>query len=326
MSKIAFFEVHEREKDLILKAADKLGADIYQEEVEKAVSEAKKYEIISPFVYSNLTKKVLKQLPNLKMIATRSTGMDHIDKDYCREKDIKVANVPHYGKNTVAEHTFALILALSRRIPESLRRVREGSFSSIGLTGFDLKDKTIGVVGVGTIGQYVVQIANGFGMKVLGVARTPDKKLAKKLGFEYLAFEEVLKKSDIISFHLPLTKQTFHMLDRKNIKLMKKGSLLINTSRGPVVETEAILQAVEEGRLAGAGLDVLEEEEYLDNSRKLFEPYQSKDDLKELIAAHLLREKQNVIITPHNAFNTKEAIERIVSTTVENIEEFTSSS
>jgi D-lactate dehydrogenase len=322
MSKIAFFEVHKREKKLIDKAAEKLNADVYKEEVENVIDQAKKYEIISPFVYSDLTKKTLEQLPKLKMIATRSTGMDHIDQIYCRDKEIKVANVPNYGQNTVAEHAFALILSLSHRIPECLDRVRQGGFSSVGLTGFDLKGKTIGIIGVGTIGTYVVKIANGFGMNVLGVARTPDKKLAKKLGFKYLAFEEVLKQSDIVTFHVPLTKQTFHMLSRKNIEYMKKGSLLINTSRGPVIESEAILWAIEQGILAGAGLDVLEEEENLDNPKKLFEPYQSEDDLKELVCAHLLREKPNVIITPHNAFNTKEAIGRIVKKTAENIEEF----
>lgn len=326
MSKVAFFEVHQREKDLVAKAAEKLKADVYKKEVEDLLDEAKKYEIISPFVYSDLTKKTLKKLPKLKMIATRSTGMDHIDKIYCRDNEIKVANVPNYGQNTVAEHTFALILSLSRRIPECLTRVRQGGFSSEGLTGFDLKGKTIGVIGVGTIGQYVVKIANGFGMNILGVARTPDKKLAKKLGFEYLAFEEVLKKSDIVTFHVPLTKQTFHMLNRKNIDYMKKGSLLINTSRGPVIESEAILWGLEEGILAGAGLDVLEEEENLDNSRKLFETYQSEDDLKELVCAHLLREKTNVVITPHNAFNTKEALGRIVKKTVENIRNFVKNS
>ncbi len=322
MSKIAFFEVHQREKNLIAKPAEKLKADVYREEIEEILEKAKEYQIISPFVYSDLSKKILKHLPNLKMIATRSTGTDHIDLNYCQENDIEVANVDDYGKNTIAEHTFALILALSRRIPECLDRVRQGGFSSIGLTGFDLRGKTIGVIGVGNIGQYVVKIANGFEMNVLGVARTPDKDLAKKLNFKYLAYEEVLKQSDIVTFHLPLTKSTYHMLDREKIKLMKDGSLLINTSRGPVVDSEAILWGIEQGKLAGVGLDVLEEEEYLDNSRKLFEPYQSKEGLKKLVAAHLLREKTNVIITPHNAFNTFEALGRIVKTTVENIEKF----
>lgn len=322
MAKIAFFELNPWEKEIIKKSASKLKADVYKQEIEEAIDKAKNYEVISTFVYSDLSKNILTQLPNLKMIATRSTGTDHIDLDYCKENNIEVKSVPHYGENTVAEHTFALILSLSRKIPSSLDRVRKGGFSSVGLTGFDLKEKTIGVVGVGSIGQYVIKIANGFGMNVIGVARTPDEELAKKLNFKYLPFEQCLEQSDIVSLHVPLTKSTFHMIDKSNIKKMKKGSYLINTSRGPVIETEAILWAIEKEILAGAGLDVLEEEEHIDNSRKLFDPYSSNDDLKELVAAHLLREKPNVIITPHNAFNSKEAIERIAKRTVENIEQY----
>jgi D-lactate dehydrogenase len=322
MTKIAFFEVNPWEKKAIEKHAPDLEADIYKQEVEEAIDKAKDYEIISTFIYSDLSKKTLKQLPNLKMVATRSTGMDHIDKEYCEKNNIKIENVPHYGENTVAEHTFALILALSRQIVPSVDRVRKGGFNPTGLTGFDLKDKTIGVVGVGSIGQYVVQIANGFGMNVIGVARTPDQELADKLGFTYQPLEKCLEQSDIVTLHVPLNKGTFHMIDKSNIKKMKQGSVLINTCRGPVVESEAILWAIEQGILAGAGLDVLEEEEYLENSKRIFDQYTSNDDLKELVTAHLLREKPNVIITPHNAFNSQEAIERIVKRTIKNIKEF----
>jgi len=321
-NKIAFFEVKDREKNLIEKWAKENMADVYSGEVEENLNKAKKYQIISPFIYSDLSKKILKELPKLRMISTRSTGTDHIDLQFCQEKGIKVSNVPSYGQNTVAEHTFALILSLSRRIPECLDRVRQGGFSPNSLTGFDLLGKTIGVVGVGNIGKYVIEIAHGFGMKVLGVARTPDKKLAKKLNFKYVALEECLKKSDIVTLHLPLTKSTFHLINKNNIKLMKKGSLLINTSRGPIIESEALLWALEEKILRGAGLDVLEEEESLDNPQKIFDPYLSKDDLQELVCAHLLRERRNVIITPHNAFNSKEAIERIFQETIQSIKNF----
>ncbi len=319
MAEIAFFEINPWEKEAVEKYAPKINADIFKEKVDQRIDQAKKYEVISSFIYSDLSKEVLSQLPNLKMIATRSTGTDHIDQDYCQQNGIEVKSVPHYGENTVAEHTFALILAISRRIVESVDRVRQGGFNSVGLTGFDLKNKTLGVIGVGSIGQYVVKIANGFGMNVLGVARSPDQKLAEKLNFKYVPFEQCLKKSDILTLHVPLAKSTFHLINKTNIKQMKKGAVLINTSRGPVVETEAILWAIEQGILAGAGLDVLEEEEHLENSRKLFDPYASSEGLKELVAAHLLREKPNVLITPHNAFNSKEAIERIVKRTIENI-------
>ncbi len=322
MNKIAFFETNPWEEEPIKDWAKKLGADVFDEEVENAVSTAKDYEIISCFIYSDCSEKILKQLPRLKMIATRSTGADHIDTEFCRKKNIVVASVPHYGENTVAEHTFALILSLSRRIIECVERVRQGGFSPVGLTGFDLKDKTIGVVGVGSIGQYVARIAKGFDMKVLGVARTPDPALPKKLGFKYVNLEEAARQSDILTLHLPLTKETFHLINREMVKKMKPGITLINTSRGPIIESETLLWGLEEKIIAGAGLDVLEEEESLDEPGKLFDPYLSKDDLSELVAAHLLREKPNVVITPHNAFNTKEAIARIVKTTAENIQSF----
>ena len=322
MNKIAFFETNPWEEEPIKDWAKKLGADVFDEEVENAVSTAKDYEIISCFIYSDCSEKILKQLPRLKMIATRSTGADHIDTEFCRKKNIVVASVPHYGENTVAEHTFALILSLSRRITECVERVRQGGFSPVGLTGFDLKDKTIGVVGVGSIGQYVIRIAKGFDMKVLGVARTPDPALSEKLGFKYVNLEEAARQSDILTLHLPLTKETFHLINREMVKKMKPGITLINTSRGPIIESETLLWGLEEKIIAGAGLDVLEEEESLDEPGKLFDPYLSKDDLSELVAAHLLREKPNVVITPHNAFNTKEAIARIVKTTAENIQSF----
>jgi len=322
MTKIAFFEIKDEEEELIKKPAKKLAADVFSQEVEELVLQAKDYEIISPFIYSNLSSKILKQLPNLKMIATRSTGMDHIDLDYCKKNNIAVANVPHYGENTVAEQTFALILGLSRRLVESSERVKQGGFSPIGLTGFDLAGKTIAVVGVGNIGKYVVKIAHGFGMNVIGVGRKRDQALAKELNFSWVNLDQALKQADILSLHVPLTKETKHLINKTNIKKMKKGSILINTCRGPVVESEALLWALEENIIAGAGLDVLEEEESIDNPKKLFDPYLSKETLKDLVIAHLLREKPNVIITPHNAFNTKEALQRIIDTTINNIENF----
>jgi D-lactate dehydrogenase len=320
--KIAFFEKRDWEKDILPTYARKLGADIYDQEVEEAVDIAKDYEIISTFIYSDLSAKILKKLPNLKMIATRSTGFDHIDLKYCKSKKITVANVPSYGENTIAEHAFGLILALSHRIVEGSNRVRRGGFSPTGLTGFDLKGKTLGIIGVGTIGEWMVRYGRAFGMKVLGVTRSSHPKEEKKLGYERVNLEECLRRSDVISIHLPYSKATHHLIDRDNINRIKPGAILINTSRGSIIETEAVLQAIEKNILAGAGLDVLEEEETIDKPSSLFDKFISKDNLSELVAAHILREKPNVIITPHNAFNTKEAVERIIKTTYENIEGF----
>jgi len=319
---IAFFEVKDWEQEAIKKYAAKLGAETFTQEVEAHLAEAKKYEIISTFIYSDLHEKTLKKLPHLKMIATRSTGFDHIDVSYCHHHHIAIANVPFYGENTVAEHAFALILALSRRIIEANQRVRQGGFSPNGLTGFDLKGKTLGIVGVGHIGQHMARYGYAFGMKVLGVTRLAHPKLEKRLHYRRVNLETCLQESDIVTIHVPLTPQTHHLINLQNIKLMKRGSYLINTARGPIVESEAILWALNHDILAGAGLDVLEEEEIIDDPKALFDQYVSRDDLAELVTAHLLRERPNVIITPHNAFNTHEAIERILATTAANIKAF----
>jgi len=320
--KIAFFELKEWEKNILPGYAQQLGADVFPSEVEEDIKTASEYEIISTFIYSDLSEKILKKLPNLKLIATRSTGFDHIDLSYCKKKGVAVCNVPSYGENTVAEHTFALILALSRRIVEGAGRVKQGGFSPDGLTGFDLKDKTIGIIGIGSIGQWVVRYAKAFGMKVLGVTNSAHPKLEKKLGYQRVPLEKCLKQADVVTLHLPYSKATHHLINRNNIKQMKKGSILINTARGPIIETESILWALEAGILSGAGLDVLEEEENIDDPQALFSSYISNDDLKELVAVHLLREKSNVIITPHNAFNSKEAVRRIIKTTYGNIQGF----
>lgn len=322
MKKIAFFEVRPWEEKVIKKAAKKLKADVYPQEVEEDLKRAAEYEIISTFIYSDLSRKTLEKLPKLRFLATRSTGFDHIDIKFCQQKGILVANVPFYGENSVAEYTFGLILCLTRRIVEAVQRVRQGSFSPVGLTGTDLAGKTLGVIGVGRIGSHMVRYAQAFGMKVLGVTSQPHPEREKALGYTRVPLETCLENSDIVTLHVPLTPQTFHLINRTNIKLMKKGSFLVNTSRGPVVETEAVLWALEKGILAGAALDVLEEEERLDKPWALFDPYLSRDELRELVAAHLLREKPNVLITPHNAFNSTQAIKRIVETTVQNIKAF----
>jgi len=160
-------------------------------------------------------------------------------------------------------------------------------------------------------------------MKILGVCRSRHPELEKKLGYQHTSLENCLEEADIISLHVPYCRQTHHLINRQNIRQVKPGAILINTSRGPVVETEAVLQAIEEDHLGGAGLDVLEEEEGLNKPWELFNKYTSRDRLRDLVAAHVLREKPNVIITPHNAFNTKEAVSRIIKTTYKNIQSFT---
>ncbi len=320
--KTAFFEVKDWEKEYLQKAFPE--AVFFTEKLSpKSTGQVKDAEIISVFVDSQVTKEVLDSLPELKMISTRSTGFDHIDMQECAVRKITVCNVSHYGENTVAEHAFALILDLSRKIHQSLARVKEEGFSFEGLTGFDLKDKTIGIIGLGHIGQHVARIANGFEMKVLAYDSFVDKKLAKKLQVEYATLEELLKNADIITLHLPDNEHTHHIINSQNINVIKRGAYLINTARGGLVETDALVTALENGILAGAGLDVLEEERAIKEEAHLMTTGEAqKIDFKTLLENHILMERENVIITPHNAFNSKEALQRIMETTAENIQAF----
>lgn len=323
MLRAAFFEIEDWEKEYI-KRRLKLKLDIFEHELnEQVLKKIKDIEILSVFIYSKITKELIRKLPKLKLIATMSTGYDHIDAEECKKRKITVCNVPSYGENTVAEHTFALILALSRKICQSYDRTKKGDFSLEGLRGFDLKDKTIGVIGVGRIGQHVIKIAKGFEMNVLAFDLRKDEKLAKELGFKYASLNEILKNSDIITLHVPYNKQTHHMLNKKNIKLIKKGALLINTARGGLIETEALVKALADKTLSGAGLDVLEEEcEIKEEKQLLSKKFPMECDLKTILENHILLEQENVIITPHNAFNSNEALKRILDTTIENIKAF----
>jgi D-lactate dehydrogenase len=198
---------------------------------------AKETEVLSVFINSELSAELLRKLPRLKLIATRSTGVDHIDLDYCKEHDITVSNVPTYGDNTVAEHVFALLLNISHRLTESIDRTRRGDFSQVGLQGFDLQNKTFGVVGTGSIGAYVIGIARGFNMEVLAFDVKPDEQLRRKLGFEYVTMDTLLQDSDVISVHVPLTPKTHHLISEQQFRKMKKGVILINTSRGTTPST-----------------------------------------------------------------------------------------
>ena len=280
-------------------------------------------EAISVFVTSHVGAMEMDRFPQLKFITTRSTGFDHIDLVEAEKRGIIVSNVPTYGENSVAEMAFALLLALSRRIYDSYKQVIEtGSFSPKGLTGFDLKGKTLGVVGTGHIGVYAVKIGKGFGMDIIAYDPFKNDALAAEFGFRYVdSFDEILATSDVITLHVPHNDHTHHMINMGNVKKIKKGAVLINTARGPVVETMAMVKALEEGILACAGLDVLEEEDFLlDEQALLHMEHPNGEKLKNVLANQYLIDHPRVIVTPHNAFNTKEALERILMVTADNIE------
>lgn len=276
--------------------------------------------ILGVFIYSKIDKGVLDKLPQLEMIATMSTGFDHIDLKECAKRQIKISNVPFYGENTVAEHTLALILALSRKLPKSMAKVQKYDFELRDIRGFDLKGKTLGLVGLGHIGQHVARMARGFEMKVIAYDPKRDNRAAKELGVGYVSLEQVLSGSDIISLHAPYNQKTHHMLNKKNMKLIKPGAYLVNTARGGLVETDALIWALNKKILAGAGLDVLEEECFIKEEKELLSrAFKETCNLQTILQGHYLINDERVLVTPHNAFNSVEALGRILETTVDNI-------
>ena len=327
MKKIIFLEATDWEKEIFQKYPDFLKkVDFSSEKLTlENVKKFKDYEVISTFISSQLSAETLKQLENLKFIATRSTGFDHIDLDYCKEKEILVSNVPAYGSHTVAEYTFALLLCLIRKVYNSYQRIREsGSFSLEGLRGEELFGKTIGIIGTGRIGVEVIKIAKGFSMNVIAYDKYPKEELVQELDFKYVSFEELLSQSDIITLHIPYNKETHHLLNKDNLSKTKKGVYIINTARGGIIETQALYQALKKGQIAGAALDVLEEEGNLKEEQRMLleEEDIPPEKLKTLLANHIFIDLDNVIISSHNAFNTKEALQNIVITTIKNIQSY----
>lgn len=324
--KYVFFEAEEREKQPILDAFPNEEI-VFTEEFldEDTVGKYADAEMISTFIHSKVPKEVIDKLPNLKFIATRSTGFNHVDFEYAKSKKIYVSNVPYYGENTVAEYTFALILALSRKIFQTYERTENLDFHRDNvIQGFDLKGKTIGIYGLGHIGNYVAKIAHGFSMNIIAYKRTPDPSLTEKYGVEFVSgIDEILERSDVISFHCPLTPQTTHIVNNDNYKKIKKGAILVNTARGGIVSTEALLNALEEGYLSGVGLDVFEEELALEDHTALLDAdFRAEHNLAEILEEHLLVARDDVILTPHNAYNSEEAVRRILNTSIENIAKF----
>ncbi len=322
--KVSFFELEKWEEKYISERLSKdkaFSLKFHKVQVNKKDAKSlRDIEVLAAFIYSAIDKDELGKLPNLKMISTMSTGFDHIDLKTCAARNIKVSNVPSYGENTVAEHTLALLLALSRKIIPSVERARTGNFSLDGLRGFDLKGKTIGLIGLGHIGSKFAALVSSLGMNILVHDLKPNRDLAKELKLKYVTLDYLLAHSDVISLHVPYLKSTHHLINNKNIKLIKRGAYLLNTSRGGLVESAALLKALDKGILAGVGLDVLEEEGFIKEEKELLsKAYNSKVDLTTVLRNHLLLQNPKVIITPHNAFNSQEALTRILDTTIENI-------
>lgn len=281
-------------------------------------------EVVTTFIRSQLDAATLSALPALKLIATRSTGFDHIDLAYCSQAGIAVCNVPDYGDPTVAEHTFALLLAVSRRIVEAADRTRKGDFAMEGLRGFDLAGRTLGVIGAGRIGRRVIRIARGFAMRVLAVDARPDPAAAAELGFDYVSLEDLLRQADVVSLHVPGSPDTRDLIADAQFVAMKPGAVLVNTARGGVVNSAALVRALISGKLAGAGLDVCADEPLLREEAEVFRAGRElrSEQLQSLLATNTLLRLPNVVMTPHIAYDTTEAVHRILEITLRNIEAF----
>lgn len=322
-TKLVFFDVHDSDK---LRFERALGDDFElvitdQSLTGETISLAKDADALAIHITSPVTASVMQQLPNLKHIACRTTGYDHVDLRYAAAHNITVSTIPSYGESTVAEYAFMLMLAVSRRLMQTAHSVLAGTVIPEKLTGHDLFGKTLGLVGTGKIGRHVAMIARGFGMKVVAYDPYPNEAAAKELGFEYVPLETLFSSSDYITLHAPATPQNTHLLNADAFKQMKRGVFIVNTARGALIDTGALIEALESGQVGGAGLDVLEGEDLLNFSTEL--QLLGQKDLgpksKQLLRIDILSKMPNVLLTSHNAYNSDEALARIAETTIENI-------
>ncbi len=270
------------------------------EDIVKACADA---EIISTFVTVPFPRSVIEQLPKLKLLVTRSVGFDHIDVAACRERGIEVCNVPDYGSHVIAEHVFALLLSTLRHIPEGSKSVESGAFDYHGLRGVALKEKTIGILGTGRIGRRVARIAHGFDMKILAVDQCRTHEIVEHYGVQYVSLEEVFRHSDIITLHVPATPDTEHMLNDTTLATLRDGAILVNTARGSLIDSHALLRAVESGKVGYALLDVLEHEKNFEENRALVE-------------------HPRVVVTPHVAFYADDSMRNMYDDCFDSIDQY----
>lgn len=320
--RIAFFELEGWEEPKLREALPGHELILSRDPLEpETVRSAEGAEVVSVFIRSKVGREVIDALPRLRAVVTRSTGYDHIDLEYCRKRGVAVFNVPDYGPDTVAEHTIMLLLMLARRVNELRRALERSDFSPLTVRGWELAGKTIGVVGTGRIGSRVAKLARAFGMRVLAYDVVENRELKEQYGVEYVDFDTLLSSCDVITLHAPLTPQTRHLINRSNIRKIKRGALLVNTARGGLVETEALIEALDEGILAGAALDVVEGEWILggDWRRALKEDSANPEQYRDALLALKLANHPNVVLTPHVAYNTWEALGRIWSATIETV-------
>ncbi|MFO3722618.1 2-hydroxyacid dehydrogenase [Pseudomonas sp. HLMP] len=314
--RILLFSSQHYDQESFLRAATDSGLELHFQAARLTLDTAALaagFEVVCAFINDELDAPVLERLAagGTRLVALRSAGYNHVDLAAARRLDLAVVRVPAYSPHAVAEHAVALILALNRRLHRAYNRTREGDFTLHGLTGFDLHGKTVGVIGTGQIGAAFARIMAGFGCRLLAYDPHPNPELLA-LGARYLALPELLREAKIISLHCPLTEQTRHLINAQSLSWLQPGAMLINTGRGALVDTPALIDALKSGQLGYLGLDVYEEE------AQLFFEDRSDLPLQDDVLARLLT-FPNVIVTAHQAFLTREALDAIAATTLDNV-------
>lgn len=317
MSKIAFFSTQPYDREHFEKLTTHHKLEFFETRLGiKTVNLAQGYDGVCVFVNDKIDAQVIDQLKtmNVKLVALRCAGFNNVDLKAARKAGIRVMRVPAYSPEAVAEHAVALIMALARKTHKAYNRVREGNFSLVKLNGFVLHGKTIGVLGTGKIGQAFCRIMQGFGMHILAFDKYPSPEM-QAMGVEYVSLEDLLSQSQIVSLHCPLTPETHHIINTQSLAQMKTGAMLINTSRGKLIDTAAVIDALKDQKLGSLGIDVYEQEEKL-FFRDLSEQIIRDDQISRLMGF------PNVLVTAHQGFFTEESMEEIAHTTLQNFNDF----
>lgn len=294
---------------------DKITFHYHKKNLNKeTVSLAEGSEAVVIFANDKANEETLEALKEIgvKYIATRTMGIDHIDIKKAKELDLKVANVPHYSPNSVAEHSVALMLALNRKLIPATHKIKNYDFRLKGLVGFNMNEKTVGILGAGEIGAISAKILHGFGCKIFIYDIKKDESLIEKYDAEYVELDVLCERSDIVTIHAPLTEETQHIVNRERINKMKDGVMIINTARGALCKTEDLIDGLSSGKIGYLGMDVYEHES------DLFFKDRSAENIKDNLFLNLLGYK-NVLITSHQAFLTREALKEDMETTLENL-------
>lgn len=279
-------------------------------------------EILAVFVDSTVSAEMIKSMPKLKLIVTLSTGYDHIDLAAANKQGVTVCNVPSYGESTVAEYALGLMLSATRNLFPATKSVKEGKYAHEGFRGTDIEGKTIGIIGTGRIGRHLIQLLSGFGAELIGYDPYPHESLQDVPHFTYVTLPTLLRRSDIISLHAPLTADNRHLINKAAIKKMKPGVTIVNTARGGLISSADLLWGLEQGIVGSAALDVLEEENLMEDPCLLADHNCSPESAKTALMNNLLIDHERTIVTAHNAFNTYEAVCRIVDTSAKNVSQF----